>query len=133
MNFSNHTKDWHVSKCRTQVPENAALFIRPRSTVTSAGQSEAALLAPPPRRLLTGLKCPPDISVSQQPALGISTHILGKATEPGRQSTASPGWEECIRNANRPHDMGSLDLGGSLVRAGRDSTEHRRPQVRSCE
>lgn len=38
LNFSNYTKDLHMSKCRTRVPVNVAPLIKPRSAVPFASK-----------------------------------------------------------------------------------------------
>lgn len=43
LNFSNYTKDLHMSKCRTRVPLNVAPLIKPRSGVTSASKKTMLL------------------------------------------------------------------------------------------
>ena len=80
LNFSNYTKDLHMSKCRTRVPVNVAPLIKPRSGVTFASKKTTLLPSlPSPARAEDAQSVPLCFHVSPNSLLSaLFIHAWGK-------------------------------------------------------
>lgn len=127
LNFSNYTKDLHMSKCRTRVPVNVAPLIKPRSGVTFASKKTMLLPSLPSlaraedtRSVSLGFHVPPNSLLS-----ALFIHAWGKPLLEGAgQQMAFLG--EGNNSSGRSHWRLAV-WEGRVVRWGRGPCQAPRP------